>query len=133
MWITAEKYRTIKSVAYVLGDLHKMEQTVCVTVTSRLAESLQNRTLVNKKICRLSTKLSFGDILEEVIGDKEVGKDLNYALDHQLFEAKLSTTENSEPFTIDKNDTLQTALDFNPQILEPLTDSLRSMTTAVVA
>ncbi|VDI56462.1 Hypothetical predicted protein [Mytilus galloprovincialis] len=55
--------------------------------------------------------------MDKAIGDTEVNTPIDYALTNGNFSAKLSTSENSdEPFTIDNNEPLTTALEFHPGI-----------------
>ncbi|CAG2217544.1 unnamed protein product [Mytilus edulis] len=58
--------------------------------------------------------------MDEAIRDTEVDDPIDYALTNGNFSAKLSTLENSdEPFTIDNNEPLTTALalEFTPQVV----------------
>lgn len=94
------------------------EHSVCVSVSLKNGED--TRCLLAKKICKFSTKLTMCDIVEEVIHPIETkGISPNVvltALDNSQFSVKLSTTENGETFTIDNEECLQTALDFNSNL-----------------
>lgn len=91
------------------------DYAVCVSVRVRKGDST-HYTIVNKKICKFSPKLSMGDIVDEVVGDKEIDKDVNFALDHGLFAVKLTATEGGDSFTTDNEETLKTAIDFHPNL-----------------
>jgi hypothetical protein len=74
------------------------------------------KNLLNKKIIKISPKLTISEIIDEAVGDAEVDDPTDYALTNGNFSAKLYTTENSEPFSIENDEPLNTALEFNPSI-----------------
>ena len=92
------------------------EHAICVSVSLRKSQENPCKLLVNKKIGKFSCKLTLYDIVEEVVGTEEVDEATNNALDYRQFDVKLSTTEHGETFTIDKDETLQTAVEFNPHL-----------------
>ena len=68
------------------------EHAAFVSVFVRNKQNTNSSTLVSKQICKFSTKLTLSDIADEVIGDRDIDKDVNFALDHGMFDTKLSTT-----------------------------------------
>jgi hypothetical protein len=74
------------------------------------------KNLLNKKNIKISPKLTISEIINEAVGDAKVDDPTDYALTNGNFSAKLYTTENSEPFSIENDEPLNTALKFNPSI-----------------
>ena len=89
--------------------------TICVS-----ARVVNNKNfvknLLNKKIIKISPKLTISEIIDEAVGDAEVDDPTDYALTNGNFSAKLYTTKNSEPFSFENGEPLNTALGFNPSI-----------------
>ena len=74
------------------------------------------RIFSTKKIIKISPKLTISEIIDEAVGDAKVDDPTDYALTNGNFSAKLYTTENMEPFSIENDEPLNTALEFNPSI-----------------
>ena len=75
-----------------------IEHVVCVTVNSRCNNDVTTEkgkvtTYVRKKIMKVSTKLSMSDILNEAIGECEISKEMNQALNMNNFTVSLSESE----------------------------------------
>ena len=81
------------------------EHAVCVTVKVKKNDSSDSTVLINKKITKVSPKLTLAEIVDEVVGDIEITDSVNYALDHQNFKVELFEKENGEPFSIDSDQT----------------------------
>jgi hypothetical protein len=64
----------------------------------------------------VAPKLTISEIINEAVGDAKVDDPTDYALTNGNFSAKLYTTKNSEPFSFENDEPLNTALGFNPSI-----------------
>lgn len=89
--------------------------TICVSARV-VNETKFVKHIVNKKLLKVSPKLTISEIVDEAIGDSDVDDETDYAPTNGNFSAKLSITESSEPFSIENGEPLNTALEFNPGI-----------------
>lgn len=64
------------------------------------------KNLLNKKIIKTSPKLTINELIDEAVGDAEVDDPTDYALANGNFSAKLYTTENCEPLSIENDEPL---------------------------
>ena len=89
--------------------------TICVSARV-VNDKTFVKNLLNKKIIKISPKLTISEIIDEAVGDAEVDDPTDQALTNGNFSAMLYTTENSELFSIENDEPLNTALEFNPSI-----------------
>lgn len=91
--------------------------TICVS-----AKVVNNhnfvKNILSKKILKVSPKLNIAEIIDEALGDTEIDEETDFALTNGNFSAKLFTSENGscDPFSIENDEPLTTALEFNPGI-----------------
>ena len=89
----------------------------CVSVLCTSIRLKNGSVLIDKKLGKYSSKLSFTDILNEMIGDKEIGTVVNKALNRTDFNCKLGKLElditNGNGFEIEPEEILKTAFNFD--------------------
>ena len=91
-----------------------MEIALCATVEERKGGF--NRTIVKNKIIKYSVKETWEDVIEYVIGNRDISDVLDAALDQGKYEVCLQTNTGPETFQASPDDFVGTAFEFEKNI-----------------